>query len=375
LPALKTKPMSKKLTRAADNVPDSFRGMDYWKAMETFEIFDVFRNGELDKAIFTRMVQTICRDEERISKRQCGRIFDTIDLDGSGMVDKDEFLGWIFQTYSNYCGSVRNRLMTMEPEKVMTYYRQIDRSGDGAIDRDEFWQFINKFGADASLTRETCDELFDFIDSDKSGEIDLDEFLDWLHPSRKIDRLQQEAQARRTTTDQSNASNGSKKKVQLEPLDGDKKKSKKSKDKSGEGDKNSALFEMPPHKAVVLEFLTGPGFEEQINQVQRVLMRSFSEKILKFKVIRDDTILGVRKLTVLVGRGIVLWDKDSMMPYMEDPFQDTAKAKDWVVKVLMQRLPDLIKASQIKDKKPKVPKAVERTTSASDRTTSMQSQR
>jgi len=131
---------------------------------------------------------------------------------------------------------------------------------------------------------------------------------------------------------------------------------------------------MPPNQPVVLEFLTGPGFEDQISQVQRIVMRSFSNKVLKFKVIKDATILGVRRLTVLVGRGIVLWDKDSMMPYMDDPFQDTARTKDWVVKVLMQRLPDLIKAAEIKHKKPKVPKAVEQTTTQ-ERTTTQRSQR
>jgi len=347
--------MSKKLTRASDNVPDSFRGMDYWTAMETFDVFDVYRRGELDKAIFTRMVQTICRESEHISKRQCGRIFETIDLDGSGLVDRDEFLGWIFQTYSNYCGSVRNRLMGMEPEKVMQYYRQIDASGDGAIDRDEFFMFIGKFGQDSSLTKETTDELFDFIDSDKSGEIDINEFLDWLRPSRKVERMEKEAERQRTN--QSDSSSASKN-PKLQPLDADehkkqKEKRKKAKEKDGDGNK-AALFEMPPHKAVVLEFVTGHGFEDQIEQVKRIVNRSFSESVLRFKVTIDEALQGVRRLTVLVGRGIVLWDKDSMMPYMEDPFQDVQSTQKWVVKVLMQRLPDLIKAAQRTGKSKKV---------------------
>ena len=41
---------------------------------------------------------------------------------------------------------------------------------------DEFWEFVEKFSP-GMLSRQASDELHEFIDADKSGGIEVDEFL------------------------------------------------------------------------------------------------------------------------------------------------------------------------------------------------------
>eukprot|EP00441_Pelagodinium_beii_P035588 CAMPEP_0197643356 /NCGR_PEP_ID=MMETSP1338-20131121/16704_1 /TAXON_ID=43686 ORGANISM="Pelagodinium beii, Strain RCC1491" /NCGR_SAMPLE_ID=MMETSP1338 /ASSEMBLY_ACC=CAM_ASM_000754 /LENGTH=237 /DNA_ID=CAMNT_0043216601 /DNA_START=90 /DNA_END=800 /DNA_ORIENTATION=+ len=204
----------------------------------------------------------------------------------------------------------------MNPERALVYYRMIDKDGNGELDKDEFYQFILKFSPEGDFSREATDHLFDFIDADKSGAIDINEFLEWVFPERKMQRLA----------------------LMPEPEDG-KKMSKKE-------EKKAALFEMPPNQPVVLEFTTGPGFEMTLYSVEKILRRKFDEKAVKFRYRLKMDIQGCEKLVVCVGRGIVLWDRNYMLPFMANPFENMTSSRHWVEGILLDCLPDLIRASR-----------------------------
>merc|ERR1719482_157494 len=106
-------------------------------------------------------------------------IFDAVDLDGSNTIDCFEYLGWIFGTDSNYAGAARRRLQNIDEKRVVEFYRQLPKSKTG-INEEEFYCFIKKISP-VAMPREACDELFEYIDTDGSGDVDMKEFLDWLH--------------------------------------------------------------------------------------------------------------------------------------------------------------------------------------------------
>ena len=49
-----------------------------------------------------------------------------------------------------------------------------DTDGSGTIDFEEFTEFLNKLSPDS--TEDELKQVFDQIDEDKSGELDLEEF-------------------------------------------------------------------------------------------------------------------------------------------------------------------------------------------------------
>merc|ERR1719183_1930109 len=159
--------------------------------MDYFDMHDPYKRGELDKKQWFKMLNAINMVSENpadITEETANKYFEDVDVDGSNTIDKEEFLAWAFQTYSNYAKSVRKRLASMHPQKVIQYFRQIDKNGNGFVDIDEFVGFVQKFSPDSGLSVDAIRDLFKFIDADKSGEIDVNEFLDWVHPERKMAR-------------------------------------------------------------------------------------------------------------------------------------------------------------------------------------------
>ncbi|CAJ1344383.1 unnamed protein product, partial [Effrenium voratum] len=171
-------------------LPASIRALDYWRATELFQLFDR-RTGDLDKLGFFHLLTAASRDKELITRGRSDAIFSEIDIDGSGNIDKEEFLGWVFQTNNSFLSSVRRKLETMDQNKVKSLFQQMDIDGNNSIDVDEFWEFVEKFSP-GMLSRQASDELHEFIDADKSGGIEVDEFLNWVHPGRELHLLRAE---------------------------------------------------------------------------------------------------------------------------------------------------------------------------------------
>eukprot|EP00931_Biecheleriopsis_adriatica_P104657 TRINITY_DN79300_c0_g1_i1.p1 TRINITY_DN79300_c0_g1~~TRINITY_DN79300_c0_g1_i1.p1 ORF type:complete len:493 (-),score=111.27 TRINITY_DN79300_c0_g1_i1:23-1501(-) len=367
LPSLSDRPapvLQKDIRKPPDSVPAALKDLDYWKAMECFDIFDVFQKGALDKGLFHRLLSSACR-EEKMSRKRSDEMFEHVDLDGNGVIDKEEFLSWVFDTSSNYCGGVRKRLAKIQPYAVKEYYRVLDKDGSGAIDKEEFLRFIRKFSPDAGLSRSAIYELFDYIDKDKSGEIDVEEFLDWVHPDRQYLREKGSLNEKPDVYSLPEGQGALESVEENEHLDSPVQSpktaspntatlaSKRPAGKSGVANVSqtgkAALFEMPPGKPVTLEFTVSKNFRYTLHDAKKTLRRQFHPSVLQFKTRTDDTLgEGCGKLVVLVGRGIVLWDQTKMLPYMENPFTDVDSTRDWITKVMIERLPALINAAKLK---------------------------
>eukprot|EP00440_Ansanella_granifera_P060561 gb/GFBE01065639.1/.p1 GENE.gb/GFBE01065639.1/~~gb/GFBE01065639.1/.p1 ORF type:complete len:450 (+),score=84.43 gb/GFBE01065639.1/:1-1350(+) len=317
-----------------DNIPDALQALSYWDALEFWEVSDALKTGCLDKSRFFRMLLSITRNTEGISRAESDRLFESVDVDQSGIIDKEEFLGWVFGTHSVYCGGIRRRLEHLNERAVRQFCKHMDTDGNGQLDRSEFFQFMNQF-AWKGMSRDASDELFSFIDVDRSGLIDTDEFLNWVKP----DRAQGE---------QSPLSPATPMRAVAAAWGPSSPKSPSAKawgpsSPTGSNAK-SAIFEMRPGEPVVLEFTMGKEWVPQFYAIQSLLSREFDETQIKMIYQLDPNFKTCTRLVAKIGRGIVLWDRPSMITKREDPFVNTDAAFKWVGQVLAKNLPTVLKA-------------------------------
>ena len=63
-----------------------------------------------------------------------------------------------------------------EEQRLQAEFNQIDTNGDGRVDRNEMDAFLAKQGIDDEHRQQIVDELFDKLDQDQNGRIELNEF-------------------------------------------------------------------------------------------------------------------------------------------------------------------------------------------------------
>eukprot|EP00928_Gymnodinium_smaydae_P054052 TRINITY_DN37895_c0_g1_i1.p1 TRINITY_DN37895_c0_g1~~TRINITY_DN37895_c0_g1_i1.p1 ORF type:complete len:438 (+),score=79.04 TRINITY_DN37895_c0_g1_i1:64-1314(+) len=357
--------------RPKDTVPEGFRDMHYWRAMQTFKTFDALGEGNLSKESFGRMMRAIVGPH--VKKDHIEEQFAAADLDNSGGIDCFEFLGWVFGTDSNYCGSVRKRLSGIEPARVIEYYKNLSKAKKddpllayGVIDKEEFYNFMLKFSP-IKMDRKASNGLFNYIDVDKSGGIDVKEFLDWIKaPDRTVGPGAVPKAApdlRRTTISAGDSRMGSKQSSMPSLAAGADARRMAATDSLGSRSgskslvggfgndkanpiaagekKQSDLFEQPPGKAVTLEFTIGGNCDGMMRAIEKAVRKTFENEV-EIRTTYDVNCQGCRKVNVLVGRGILLWDRYSMMSHMDDPFQNVETAKQWTFELLRACIPNLL---------------------------------
>ena len=91
-------------------------------------------------------------------------LFDDFDLDGSGEISYAEYV----------CYALRDKLKK-ESSRVMDVFKKFDADGSGEIDKAEFRKAINAMGWEASWDVYLLDEVFDTIDTDGSGTLSFQE--------------------------------------------------------------------------------------------------------------------------------------------------------------------------------------------------------
>lgn len=330
-------------------VPESIRELNYWQALEAFSVHDRKKRFFLDKDEFANLLDAVCRGKEGMTRRRAYAIYEDIDIDESGTMEKDEFMGWVFQTHNNYLSSVRKKLETMEPKKVCELFKKIDLNMNGKIDKDEFWLFVDKFSP-GEMTRQASDELHEFIDGDLSGEIDLDEFLNWVHPGRELRLLLGERDVDQHMYNETHAPQETRKRSMLPS--GLSALGSMAEDEDGFRDPEKPMMESQPGKPVVLLFTVGKEFISSVNAVKKALRQVFGSSQLKFEISYDPTCMdSCTKVEAKVGRGIILWDRDQMIQYKDDPFATVKDAEMWIKDVLAECLPDVVAAANLRFQK------------------------
>lgn len=323
-------------------LPLSVKALDFPKAEQFFRQADKMRanggTGALDPDAFYTMLCQMTRDKEPMTREWSDKIFSEIDADGGGTIEREEYLGWVFQTNNNYLSGVRSRLEAMDPGNVKELFAEIDTDFNGSIDKEEFWVFVQNF-APGEMSRQASDELHEFIDRDGSGGIDLEEFLNWIHPGRELRMIQ-------GFHDQDNAYKRAERERKGGAASGN---DVKLIEKDGFDTPNKPLMEMQHKNPVILQFTCGKLYEPELMTVKTRIRQVFDATQVRFSVVRDpSTIHYCTKCEAKVGRGIVLWDRQTMLPYNDDPFETQAVTEKWLRDVLMECLPDVIAAANLR---------------------------
>eukprot|EP00931_Biecheleriopsis_adriatica_P002047 TRINITY_DN10266_c0_g3_i1.p1 TRINITY_DN10266_c0_g3~~TRINITY_DN10266_c0_g3_i1.p1 ORF type:complete len:676 (+),score=153.71 TRINITY_DN10266_c0_g3_i1:1-2028(+) len=124
---------------------------------QIFEAFDTDRSGFIEPPEFPPLLAKLLgiRPQE-LDKREVWRIWDTVDLDGSGTMDFDEFHRWycdfvkadMFEDHTEFISS---ELVTNEQRMLRNVAKSLDRS---VLEIEKLWDEFKKLDADNSGTME-----------------------------------------------------------------------------------------------------------------------------------------------------------------------------------------------------------------------------
>lgn len=184
---------------------------------------------ELTPKEFAALIKKVC--PVALSKEACLEVFDYMDVDSSGGVDLWEFIDFLRggappgaqerttpkghtfrpsarrgrggeEDGSGFFGdgfsetdmstssspkardmqkkdAARERLQYVDEHEVEAFYRQLLAKRKTEINKNDFYELLNKVNP-FSMSRDACDEVFEYMDVDGSGGVDCNEFLAFL---------------------------------------------------------------------------------------------------------------------------------------------------------------------------------------------------
>ena len=116
-------------------------------------------------------------------KAEMLHIFTLIDVDGSGEVDKDEFIGAV-QTNSKVAKLIgKSRLLSglVASGEFERAFASFDADGGGSVSAEEWWQFCKQ-----EADEENIRDMFNAIDVDGSRYITQNELVDAFKSNEKV---------------------------------------------------------------------------------------------------------------------------------------------------------------------------------------------
>lgn len=133
---------------------------------KAFDMFDKNKKG----VIHTNMVATILRTMgQTFEERDLKDIIEEIDSDGSGELEFDEFL------------TLAARFLVEEDteamqEELREAFRLYDKEGNGYINVSDLREILRAL--EDNMSEDELDEMIAEIDTDGSGTVDFDEFME-----------------------------------------------------------------------------------------------------------------------------------------------------------------------------------------------------
>ncbi|XP_023242468.1 troponin C isoform X1 [Centruroides sculpturatus] len=135
---------------------------------KAFDMFDRDKKG----FIHTNMVSTILRTlGQTFEEKDLKALIAEIDQDGSGELEFDEFLALTARFL------IEEDTEAMQ-EELREAFRMYDKSGNGYINVSDLREILRAL--DDKLTEDELDEMIAEIDTDGSGTVDFDEFMEMM---------------------------------------------------------------------------------------------------------------------------------------------------------------------------------------------------
>jgi len=157
------------------------------QVMSIFSHFDTDCSGAIDRDEFRAMAATM---DLHMDDSDIDAVFTVVDYDGNGTIEFEEFYDWLINSKKkgNVMKSGIKKLATHagfvpqdNPEKILEIFNRIDTDKSGAIDPDEFRVLVKDMHL--KLSDDEVMVLFKSIDLDGNGTIEFNEFLQWWQDS------------------------------------------------------------------------------------------------------------------------------------------------------------------------------------------------
>ena len=121
-----------------------------------FSEFDIKQKGQITKEIFYEKLSQLYGEND--GREICDRIFERLDLDGSGEISYDEFLS-----------AMIDGKKVITDDRLAKAFKMFDKDGNGKLSIDEI---IEVFGGEQSYWVKVIED----VDLNKDGEVDYEEF-------------------------------------------------------------------------------------------------------------------------------------------------------------------------------------------------------
>ena len=121
-----------------------------------FAEFDIKQKGQISKEVFYEKLSHLYGEND--GKDICDKIFERLDLDGSGEISYDEFLS-----------AMIDGKKVITEDRLLKAFKMFDKDGNGVLSLDEI---IEVFGGDEQYWKKIIEE----VDLNKDGMVDLEEF-------------------------------------------------------------------------------------------------------------------------------------------------------------------------------------------------------
>lgn len=165
------------LGKMMHHLPSLSDDMRYRVLKSSFQLADRNKNGKLSRPelgiVFRRVLNTM-------TSSQIEEIIRTADEDGDGAIDYQEFIEWLEKSakWRQFIGKSLGKSLKNEADIVRATFRLWDKNGDGLVPNGHLFKALAKVHED--LTEKQVSALVKTIDCDHDGNVDYDEFVDFL---------------------------------------------------------------------------------------------------------------------------------------------------------------------------------------------------
>lgn len=153
------------------------------KFLNIFQLLDIDGSGTIDRDEFITGIKQLNEQTDGQKLTSPEKLFHVFDIDGDGEISIEEFCKGLEQSatlkgVTDSLDDTQVESLQENHEMLLLAFKYLDTDKSGAIDREEFSrgiELLNKRLSDRNKLGDP-DELFNMLDADGSGEIDLNEF-------------------------------------------------------------------------------------------------------------------------------------------------------------------------------------------------------
>ena len=154
----------KRIFRKRNQVMRYLSGEQREEIITAFHLFDSDKSNTID---INELKDAMKALGIFMSKQQSNEIMERIDKNGSGQLEKDEFIALMSEI-------MHKRNQEVEMRKVFRFY---DNDDDGTISYDNIWQAADQLDLEEELSEQTVNMMIEMADKSNRGSVHEHEFI------------------------------------------------------------------------------------------------------------------------------------------------------------------------------------------------------